>query len=628
MIRSLWRYRTFAAPFRRQLFLGGILVLVVAAAGVLEPWPLKIIVDNVLRDRPLRGPLSPLFPASVRSDANRLLVAAAVALLVVVMVSALAEYVSTRVLDGVGERMMAGVRERLYAHLQRLSLSYHDRQRAGDLTTRVIADAEHLQEMLVGALSLMIPNVAILIGIAIVMLAVDWQFAILALAVAPLMFITVHRYTHRIKKAARTARRKESEVASLVTETMQSVRVVQAYTMEPLHLHEFQARNGERMNAGLTVIDNQARLSPMIDIIVTLGTVIVLLVGVHRVRTGAMSLGLLLVFNAYLSQLYKPMRTLSKLASVFSKGQASAERIEEVLRTDTVVAELPDAEPAPRLRGHVRVDNVTFGYERDRPVLHGVTLEAHPGERVALVGPTGAGKSTLVGLIPRLYDPWEGRVTIDGNDISSFTLASVRSQIAVVLQDPVLFHGSVFDNIAYGTERARFDDVIAAAQAAYVDEFVRDLPSRYGTIISERGTILSGGQRQRIAIARALVRNAPVVILDEPTSSLDALSERRVMLALENLAAGRTVIVIAHRFSTLRDADRIYVIDRGRVVDCGTHAELDAHDGLYRAMYREQVADIPLTIVASIEPVPQWSSPPPNGQTGASTTGRGERIGG
>jgi subfamily B ATP-binding cassette protein MsbA len=593
VIRSLWRYRQFASPFRWRLALGGILVLIVAGAGILQPWPLKIIVDNVLRSKPLHGPLAGVFPRFVRRDPDALLIAAVVSLLALVVLGALAEYTSTRLLDGVGERMMATVRERLYAHLQRLSLAYHDSQRAGDLTTRVISDVEHLQEMIVGALSLLIPNLAILLGIAAIMIAVDWEFSLLALSVAPLMFFTVHRYTMRIKSAARTARRKESEVASLVTETLQSVRVVQAYTLEPRHLREFQSRNDERMSAGLTVIDNQARLSPLIDVIVTIGTVLVLVVGVHRVRTGTMTLGLLLVFNAYLSQLYKPMRTLSKLASVFSKGQAGAERIEEVLATDIIVPERPHARPAPRLQGTIRFENVTFGYQPNHPVLHDVTLEMRAGERVALVGPTGAGKSTIIGLVPRLYDPWSGRVTIDGVDVKEYTLASLRAQVAFVLQDSILFHGSLFDNIAAGAPRASIEAVVDAARAAYVDEFVNDLPDGYSTIVSERGTTLSGGQRQRIAIARALVRNAPIVILDEPMSSLDSLSERHVMRAVDNLMDGRTVIVIAHRFSTLRDADRIFVVDHGTIVDSGTHAELDAHDGLYRAMYREQIRDVP-----------------------------------
>jgi subfamily B ATP-binding cassette protein MsbA len=591
MVRTLRRFLPHLRGYRPALVVGAILVLVVAGADVLAPWPLKLIVDNVLKGEALRGPFAQVLPAGVRDNRDNLLAVAAIGLLAIVAVGAFADYLGTVLLDGVGERLTADLRERIFAHLQRLSLSYHDRQRAGDLTTRIIADVDYVQEMLVASLSVLIPNLAVLLGIVIVMFAVDPEFAALSLAMAPLLFLTVFRYTRRIKSASRTARGKESEVASIVSESLSSIRVVQAYTLEPMHLGLFKERNNERMSAGLDAIQNQAKLSPVVDMIAAAGTVVVLWFGAHRVLAGEMSLGLLLVFQAYLAQLYKPMRNLSKLASVLSRGQASAERVDEVLQTTEIVEEKPDAVAAPPLRGAVTLQRVTFGYERDRPVLHDVSLDIKAGEMIAVVGATGAGKSTIAGLIPRLYDPWKGRILVDGKDLRSFTLRSLRSQVALVLQDSILYHGSILENISYGTESASFDQVMAAAEVAYVDEFVRDMPEGYETVVSERGVTLSGGQRQRIAIARALVRDTPIVILDEPTSNLDAVSERYVMKALENLTRGRTVIVIAHRLSTLRGADRIYVVEAGHLVDNGTHEELMERDGPYRAMYLAQARD-------------------------------------
>jgi subfamily B ATP-binding cassette protein MsbA len=585
MLRTFWRFRRTVRPYRAPLAVGSALVLVVAATDIAAPWPLKVVVDNVLRGQEPSGVVAELFTWMVGSGREPLLAAAIVGLLALTIINATADYLSTYVLDGIGQRLMADLRNAIFAHLQRQSLHYHDRQRVGDLTTRITSDVSQVQDMLVTSLSVLIPNVTVLLGIVVVMFVVDAEFALLALAVAPVLFLVVFTYTRRIKHASKAARRKESDIASVASETLSAIHVVQAYTSERRHERRFREHNVERLVAGLDAVRAQARLTPAIDVITAAGTGIVLWFGAHRVLDGTMTLGLLLVFLAYLSQLYRPMRSLSKLAWVVSRGQASADRLQELLSVDVRIVERADAVRAPALRGAVQLESVTFGYYANEPVLHDVSLAAAPGETVALAGATGAGKSTLVSLIPRFYDPWDGAVLVDGHDVRSFTVASLRRQIALVLQDSILFHGTIYENIAYGAVDVTEDDVLAAAEAAYVDEFVRQFPDGYATLVSERGTTLSGGQRQRIAIARALVRNAPIVILDEPTSGLDALSERLVLRGLERLAEGRTVFVVAHRLSTLRQADRIYVLEAGRVVDSGTHDELARQPGPYGEMH-------------------------------------------
>ena len=585
MLRTISRFRTALRPYRAPLVIGSLLILLVAAADIAAPWPLKVIVDNVLKDKPVDSGPGQILSFLAGPDPERLLVVAILTLLGIVVVSALASYLSKFVLDGIGERLIADLRQAIFAHLQRQSLTFHDRQRVGDLTTRITSDVNYVQEMLIAMLSVLLPNVILITGMVAVMFVVDAQFALVALATVPLLAVTVWTYTRRIKRASKTARKKDSELASVANETLSSMRVVQAYTREARHYDRFHERTTERLRAGLEAIRLQAKLSPSVDVITACGTAVILWFGVRKVLAGEMSLGLLLVFLAYLSQLYSPIRKLSKLSLVISRGMASTDRVYELLSADAQVLDRPDAVPAPRLQGAVSLRSVTFGYEPGQPVLSDISIEAEPGETIALAGPTGAGKSTIVSLIPRFYDPWDGEVMIDGKDARTYTHASLRSQTALVLQDSILFYGSIFDNIAYGAENPTTDQVLEAAEIARVDEFVRNLPEGYETVVSERGTTLSGGQRQRIAIARAIVRDAPIVILDEPTSGLDAVSERYVLAGLKALTEGRTVFVVAHRLSTLRSADRVYVVEQGRITQTGTHAELTRDTGLYRRMH-------------------------------------------
>ncbi|MBC7677652.1 MAG: ABC transporter ATP-binding protein [Pseudorhodobacter sp.] len=583
MLSILWRFRGILKPYRAPLLLGGLLVLVVSALELALPWPLKVVVDNVLARKEPTGRLAELV-GPLGASTYGLLAACSFAVVALAALAAVGSYLSSLLLQGVGERMIADLRTEVFSHLQQLSLSFHDKQRVGDLATRLTGDVNAVQALLVASFGTLVPNVALLVGILVVALVVQPVFALVVLLVAPMLYLVVRHYRAAIKLASKDARRQEGKVASHVNETLSTIRLVQSFAAERRGLERFRLHSDDRLRAGLRQVDLQARLPAAIDVVGQVGRAAVLFLGAALVLRGQLSLGLLLVLLTYLQQLYGPMKALARLSSTIAKGQAGAERIEDVLGSRAVVVEHPDAVDAPRLGGLVGLEGVCFGYDAEQPVLQDVSLRALPGQVIALAGTTGAGKSTIASLIPRLYDVTAGRVLLDGRDVRDMTLRSVRSQVAVVQQDPLLVSGTILDNIAFGAPRASREDLLAAARAAYVDEFVERLPDGYDTLVSERGASLSGGQRQRIAIARALAADTPVVVLDEATSGLDAVSEDLVMRGLARLTAGRTVIVIAHRLSTLRDADCVYVIERGRVVDSGRHDELAARAGHYREM--------------------------------------------
>lgn len=584
MFKVLWQFRRSLLVYKRQLTIGGVLILIGSALALALPWPLKVVVDNVLQDKPLTGFTATLLGQSVAADQNALLWTCVVATVVIAALAAVIMYLAERTLSSVGEHMLADLRTTTFGHLQRLSLSYHETQRVGDLGNRLTADVNTIQSLLVAVLSVLLPNATLLVGILIISLTIDAAFALLSLLIVPPLFVVLVHYRRLIKAWAVTARKEEGRVASHATETLSAIQLVKSCSGEGRSESRFRSYSDARLAAGLQRVDFAARLPAVVDVIVHTGRAVVLLVGTLRVLDGSMQLGLLLVFLAYNEKLYQPVKQLAKLTTTISKGQASAERVEEVLKVEAAVRDSPHAWPLRRMRGHVELREVTFGYDSARPVLRDVSIKAMPGQLIALAGPTGAGKSTVSSLIPRLYDVNAGAVLLDGHDVRDLTLESVRNQVALVLQESVLLSGTILENLAFGAPWATREELVAAAEAAYVDEFVDRLPDGYDTVVNERGTTLSGGQRQRIAIARALVRNAPVVILDEPTSGLDAVSESLVLKGLERLTAGRTVIVVAHRLSTLQKADRIYVLEQGRVVDSGTHADLSARDGVFRRM--------------------------------------------
>ena len=586
MFETLRRFRGFLLPYRARLGVGALCTLASSALALAQPWPLKVIVDNVLRGKPLHLPVVSVAGWS-RTD---LLNGAIGAFIGIVLLSALFDYFGTYLMDSSGIRMVADVREALFARLQRHSLRFHATQRTGDLISRVMSDISRVQDMLVQSFSVLVPNVALLVGMMVVMFWIDWSFTLIALAVGPPLFLLMFVYKRRIKGASRRARRLEGRLAAHTGEVLGAVRVVQAFTREDFEDERFSQQSSSTLGANLEATRLQARFSPLVDVLAGIGTAVVLFVGTHRVLSGQLSLGLLLVFLSYLGSLYKPMRQLSKLTYVNAKGVASAERVSEILDAEPDVQDLPGAVRAPRLNGGVRLENVEFAYVDGRPVLHHLDLDVESGQVVAVVGPSGAGKSTFVSLLPRFFDPQRGRVLVDDRDVRTLRLASLRAQIAIVPQEPLLFDGTILENIAYGRSNAREEEVLRAAREALVDDFARDLPDGYDTMLGERGANLSGGERQRISIARAIVRDAPILILDEPTSALDPVAERLLVDALANLLEGRTAFVIAHRMSTVARADQVLVFDHGRIVERGLHAELaQLPGGVYRSFLELQV---------------------------------------
>jgi subfamily B ATP-binding cassette protein MsbA len=492
---------------------------------------------------------------------------------------------------------MCDLRHALYHHIQRLSLSFYDRNKVGDLISRVTGDVDAIQDFVSSAMLGIFVDVLKLTGMIAAMFYLNWHFTLLALLVAPILFLEVYSLTRRIKRAAREVRKKESEIVSVVEESLSSIRVVKAFAREDYEEERLDEQTRASMEMALRARSIKARLAPIVDIIVAIGTGIVLWYGARLVLEGELSPGALVVFLLYIEKMYKPMRDLSKMSDTVSKALVGAERIKEIIQTEREVRDLPGARPAPRFKGEIEFDRVCFGYQPDRPVLKDVSLVVRPGQFVALVGPTGGGKSTLTSLIPRFYDPQSGLVKIDGADVRSFTVKSLRQQISFVLQETLLFRAPVWQNIAYGKPRATMDEIIRAAKLANADEFIERMPQGYDTMIGERGVTLSGGQRQRIAIARAIIRDSPILILDEPGTGLDASSEELVIEALDRLMEGKTTIVIAHRLETIRKADVIFALKDGVVVESGTHQELLARGGLYAQFHEIQFRDEAVTSV-------------------------------
>ena len=578
-------------PHRRELWLGLLAIAGETAAGLLEPWPLKIVLDNVLQGKGKHGWLDRFIEHAAGTTPRNMLFFACGAVLVIALIDAVCTYSEKYLTTNVGQWVAHDLRRTIYTHVQRLSLAYHDQQPTGDLISRVTVDIDAIQSFIVSGLLGILVDTLTLVGMIAVMFYINWQFTLVALAVIPPLFFIVYTYTRRVKKASREVRKKEGRMISVVQEVVTSIRVVKAFAREDYEVRRFEGESLEAVEAALAARALKAKLVPLVNIVTAIGTCAVLWFGAQMAMSGRLLPGSMVVFVFYLGKMYKPMQDISKTMDSYSKADTGFERIQEILRSNDEIRDERGARRAPRFRGEIDFEHVDFAYKEGEPILSDVNLHVDQGTMAALVGPTGAGKTTIINLIARFYDPIAGVVKIDGTDIKHFTQKSLRGQISFVLQDTVLFSGTIWDNIAYGRPDATEAEIVKAAEAANAMEFIEKLPNKFDTAVGERGVTLSGGQRQRIAIARAIIRNTPILILDEPTSGLDAASEELVFDALDRLMEGKTSIVIAHRLSTIRRASCIYVVDGGGIAESGTHDELlQREDGVYRKLHEIQTS--------------------------------------
>jgi ATP-binding cassette subfamily B protein len=574
---------SFLRPHRRRVWLIGVLLLAQVGLGALEPWPLKIVIDNVLQGLPLaevlRGPITTVTGGS----AFALLVLVVGGGVLLQLVHQVVSAYATQVQVDTGQRMVYDLRYRLFDHLQAIGLHHHVATPTGDAVYRIDVDAYAIENLLIGGFPLM-TSVATLVVMFAILLEKDVAVALLSLAVVPFLYLSIRYYISSLLTREERVKELESNLVQRLYETFAAMRLIKSFARERHEAGRFSRAGDETMNARIALTWQQSLFSALVTTITILGTALVLVVGGLHVMRRQMSIGDLTLVIAYLGAVYGPLSAIAHTSGQLQGAVAGVKRLRWAFALPPETDDGADAVGADHLEGRIQFEKVGFDYPDGTHVLHDIAFTAKPGEMVALVGLTGAGKTTLVSLIPRFYDPTVGRVLIDGVDVRRYRVRELREKIAIVLQDPVLFSGTIADNVRYGRLDATPGEIEEAARAAHAHEFVSRLPKGYETEIAEAGGGLSGGERQRLSVARAILKNAPILILDEPTSSLDAISEEIVFAALRRLRGGRTTVVIAHRLSTVRDADRILVLDGGRIAAQGRHDELLTTSQLYRRM--------------------------------------------
>ncbi len=583
--RRQLRLLTYARPHWRGLSLMSGAMLFDIVLNLARPWPLKLLIDNVIGHHPIPHWVAQIPGADTR---HGLLVWVMASEIVIFLAGTLASMASDFTSLKLGQQMTWSLAADLFRHLQRLSLLFHTKREVGDLIERVTDDCYSIDTLATGAVLPVLQALIMLAAVFAIMWALEWRLTLLAVAVVPFIVVTVRYFGRPMKERSREQRDSEGRMTAVVEQTLNAMPAVQAFTRERTQELRFRHHANETVRAYVRSTFAGMWFQLFTGLATTLGTAAVIYVGGTLALEGKLTAGTIVVFISYLASLYDPIDSLSETAQTVQNAAAETDRVMEILEIEPAVHDAPDAREMP-VSGGIRYEAVTFGYDSGRPVLHDVSLSVDPGEVLAIVGPTGAGKTTLVSLLVRFFDPWKGRLTIGGTDIREFTVQSLRSQIGLVLQDPYIFPTTIAENIAFGRPEAAREEVIAAAEAANAHQFIERLPKGYDTVVGERGATLSGGEKQRLSIARAFLKDAPVLILDEPTSALDARTESLLLGALERLMEGRITFVIAHRLSTIRGADEIVTIDGGRIVERGSHAKLMESGGLYSSLYRQQM---------------------------------------
>lgn len=553
---------------------------------LLEPWPLKVVFDRVINK--MHGAHGYKVTFFDIFDPITLLAIMATLTVLLTALRAMAGYWTTVGFAKIGNRVLAQVRLQLYRHIQYLSLSFHSKARTGDLVVRVISDVGLLQDVVVTAVLPMLAKSLILVGMVVLMFWLNWKLALVAAAIFPLFWLRTVSMGKKINEVSRLQRKREGAMAATASETISAIKTVQALSLESAFQQQFTKQNDKNWKQDVKAKRLAASLERSVDLLTAIGGAAVLFYGARLVLEKELSAGALLVFLAYLKNAFRPIQEFAKYTARLGKAAAAGERVLDLLQRVPEIRDLPGAVRAPALRGAVRFEHVSFAYEDGQRLLQDIEVEVRPGQRVALVGPSGSGKSTMVSLLLRLYDPQQGKVLIDGRDIREFTLESLRAQISAVLQDNLLFAASVRENIAHGAQEATLDQIMAAARLANAHEFVMALPQGYDTVLGERGTTLSQGQRQRLAIARAAIRKAPLLILDEPMTGLDKNNEQAVVESLDRLDYGCTTFLITHDLQHAARSHLILYLEAGRILERGTHAELLRAEGRYAAVFRIQ----------------------------------------
>ena len=581
--------RQLLRPRRRALAVILAAMLVQTVMSLAAPWPLKIVIDTVIGNR--RQPewinwlLTMLGGAAHK---GHIAVAAAIATVLIAVVTGAAMYAVSYFTESLSQSIGNDLRMRLYSHLQELSLAYYDTTRVGTILSTLTSDVQTIQSFASTATLNIVTNTLTVVGMIVVMLLCRWDFTLIAVAVTPLLFLFVLRVNKAVRTAVREVRTHQSDLTAILQEGLQSIQVVQAFGREDHQAAQVRAASMNTVMAWLNARRVSSLLSPIVGMAIALCTGLVLWRGSLLILAGTMTVGALTVFLAYLAKFFQPIRDLAQMTNTIAQVSVAFERVVALMDTDKVIPETATPTDPSQLRGEIIFNHVAFGYDPELPVLRDISVTIKPGEMVGIVGATGCGKSTIASLIPRFRDPDAGGITIDGVDVRDYALRKLRAQIGFVLQDTVLLRGTVRDNIGFGRPDATEDEIVKAAKLANAHEFITRMPNGYDSVVGDRGMTLSGGQRQRIGIARALIRDNPILILDEPTAALDAESEHLVVEALERLVAGRTVIAIAHRLSTLRNADKIIVVEDGVVSEDGSHDHLLALDGVYAQLHHLQ----------------------------------------